>query len=915
MTKRRGEGVAARGRASGGRRPGVDLLALGAALATLAGLSSLVGSRTGPQREPTAPPVRAVLLDQSASVTRGRPGWRRWAIRQLASEGRRAAAAGEDVAVVTFARGAELRFGPSPAAAFSEALAGGDAAAWLEPPLAGDLETDLGAAARVALEAVGGEERPPGTLVLLGDGRGGSQGLDVLLDPRARTAELIQPPAAALPDVGIRGVQLPETVEPGVLVPVRLDLFLSGPLPVTEDPTSLEVEWELAFTSAQRTVASRTLRGQESVPLTAAVAAAVGERSLVADLRLPPLSPGSGALSVTVRPSTLPADATDTFPENDRADASIRVGDPVRVVVVSPSPSVALEVPWTRRAFDGIEAEVVGPPGLRARLLGAVPPDVIVTLDVPLSGLPEAALRRFVLDGGGWVHGAGWTALRDEGPLLQPLLALEPDREPRPPLDIAFLVDGSGSMGGARWERVREALSAIVPTTSSRDRMELRFFTQVVSRPQLVFDGSHAEGAARSRGRSEAVEGLLRARVPGGSTDILYSLDGLAGAREQRARGEQEQGLIVLITDGITNSVWGLRGKVRARIAAAGDRLIVVKVGADETGGRFLDGLVLEGEEVLAAGELEGLEDLLQQELMDVRLMEGVRVVAAPDPGAATDGWLGELRGVILEAAGLEQPLVLSRTLRSRTVEGASALLDVETAAGSVGRGTLVAIAERGAGTVVGVALPTLGLGAEAWSPEAAGRLAWLAPVLRTMARRSDEAGERAPRARATLTPEGRLVVRGLPAGLPARLEAALTVAPTEDLFGALGERPRVGVVELTVPPVGPAPESVRAGRRPVGLDRLPRGTDVALELPAPALPVSLRADGPREAYPAARAPLAGFLPRAGAAPRDDAGEDAGDEPAPHPFTPALLWAAAACLALGALGVGPRRAGGRRDLD
>jgi hypothetical protein len=456
-------------------------------------------------------------------------------------------------------------------------------------------------------------------------------------------------------------------------------------------------------------------------------------------------------------------------------------------------------------------------------------------------------------------------------------------------------------MGGVRWDRVRAALGAIVPTTAPRDRMELRFFTQVVSRPQLVFEGADGEGRSRSRNRSEAVKGLLQARIPGGSTDILYSLDGLAAAREGRSRDPEERGLIVLITDGITNSVWGLRSKVRARIAAAGDRLVVVKVGTDELGGRFLDGLTLEGESVLEAGELEGLEDLLHQELQDVRLVEGGRVVAAA-PGAAAAGWVAPLRAGVLEAAALDRPWVLERALRSRPVEDAVALLEVDLPLGAGERGTLVAVAERGEGTVAGVALPWLGLGDGAWSPTLSRRPAWLAPLLRTMALRAEAAREEEPRPRAWLSAGGELVVRGLPPGLPASLEARLTAAPSVDVFGGLGERAVVATVDLRAPAVDPAPDRVRVGPRPDALDRQPRGTELLLELPAPATALVVRADGPREAFPPAATALTRALGAAGPPGGAAVPDGAEDTQWPHPLTPLLLWGAAISLFLGALG-------------
>jgi len=549
-------------------------------MALLAALSALLGGRENAAEEPGDARLRAILLDRSASATRGRPGWPRWAVQQLAAEARAAIEVGDDVLLVTFARGVERRFGPAAGEEFLAALRGGEAGPWLDLPDAGDLGSDLEGASELALEAIAGGDRPPGAVVLVGDGRGASGAPPAaLMDPRVGDLRLLPPPEALLADVGVRAAHVPARAEPGARVPVRLDLFAEGDLLVGDGAPSVIVEWELGFRSSLRTVASRTLRGREEVPIPGTVLSASGVRAFSVPLELPPLTTGVGELEVTVRLANLPAEVPDNFPENDRAAALLEVGDPLRVLLVAPvadgedAPGMGPRLgSLGGPAFDGVDFESVTPADLRSRLLGEDPPQVVVTLDVPLAGLPGAALSRFVLAGGGWVRCAGWTALREEGPELQPLLALVPDREPRRPMDVVFLVDGSGSMGGLRWERMRDALGAIVPTTADRDRMELRFFTQVVTQPQLVFEASGRSGVSRASHRREAVQALVRARVPGGSTDILYSLDGLAAAREEkvaanpdRAPGGETEGIIVLITDGLTDSVWSLRSWRRPR--------------------------------------------------------------------------------------------------------------------------------------------------------------------------------------------------------------------------------------------------------------------------------------------------------------------------------------------------------------
>lgn len=915
---------------AGVRRPGADLLALGAALALLAALSALLGGREDAAEAPGDSSLRAILLDRSASATRGRPGWPRWAIQQLAAEARGAMEEGEDVLLITFGREVERRFGPAPGEELLAALRDGEAGTWLDLVEAGGLGSDLGGASDSALEAITSGDRPAGTVVLLGDGRGTSGAPPAaLMDPRVREVRLVPPPEALLADVGVRAVHVPARVEPGARVPVRLDLFTEGDLLVGDGAPAVIAEWELGFRSSLQTVASRTLRGREEVQIPAEVLAAAGVRAFSVPLELPPLATGAGELEVTVRLADLPAGVPDNFPENDRAATFLEVGDPVRVLLVAPEAGGSGPPPGgpplgslTGPAFDGVDFEWVAPPDLRTRLLGEDPPQVVVTLDVPLAGLPGAELSRFILSGGGWVRCAGWTALRDEGPELQPLLALVPDREPRRPMDVVLLVDGSGSMGGLRWERMRDALGAIVPTAGDRDRMELRFFTQVVTQPQLVFDASPRDGSSRAVQRREAIQGLVRARVPGGSTDILYSLDGLAAAREEQAAadpdrgpGGEVEGIIVLITDGLTDSVWSLRRQVRTRIEAAGDRLVVIQVGEDPEGVDFLAGLLLKGETVVAAGEMEALEDLLHQELQDVRLVEQATVLEAP--AGAEAPWISELRAAALEAAALERSLTLQRALRSRPAPGAAALLDVEATGASQQRGALIAVAARGQGTVAGLAIPSLGLAADPWNPRLRSRLAWLAPVLRGMARRAEVAAStRTPGGggpgdppRCTLTEGGDLLVRGVPAGLPASFVAPLTGAPEVDLFGDLGPRRPLGAVTLGVPPVGTERDRVRRGPRPGALDGVPRGTPILVELPPPATAVVVRADGPSEAFPAPGEPIPPIFRGLGGRPERAPGPGAGAEAGqggergwPHPLTPWLLWGAIGSLFLGALG-------------
>ncbi|MEM9383164.1 MAG: vWA domain-containing protein, partial [Planctomycetota bacterium] len=883
----------------------------------------------------SAPPFDAVLVDVSASVTRTRPGWRRGAVRELVRAARRAADDGHEVALVTYARGVERRWGPGPAPEFVELVRDGRASRWLEPPVepgpdgdaeARDLGTDLHGAARLAVEILSSEGRAPGRILVLGDGTAtGPDPSSRLLDPTVSELRLVRSEPQALTDLAAVAVHAPRVAEPGARIPIRVEVAVTGPDPVPSERGDVVIEWSLRVVSADASVASGTRSGQRSaaVPPAARLDGALrrGERRFTVQLDLPPLPEGSALLYARVRSgAAIDFGASDPVPENDLSSVRFRVGDPVRALVVGADLVGADVHPGLGRdllagpEFDGIELNTIAPADLESELGRLEDIDVILSLGVPFAGLPARDLARFVEDGGGWVHCNGLALLRSDAPALGALAALEPDREPRRPLDAVFFVDGSGSMQGRRWDRVRAALGDLVPSISPSDRLELRFFTQIMGEPQLVFEAASdgAFGPEESARRVEAVRDLMRARVPGGATDIVGSLMGLADVRGAPDRWEERMdersGLCVLITDGLTNSVNGLRGEVRDRLATYGDRLVVIQVGDDPVGTRFLNGLLADGEEVIRAGELETLGDILQETVQDIRFVEDARVVGADD--RPLEPWVEELRSAVLDAANLSEPLRAARAMRCKPAEGAAVLLELE-----ADQGALVAIAPRGAGTVCGVGVPRLGRGKSAWCPQMRRRSGWIAPVLRAMARRRDDApkSDAARRPTAALEDDGgRLVVRGLPEGLPPRLVATLRASSEPGPFGTLRPGAPLDTIELDVPRAGPSAAAVREAPRPDALDRVSRGAALLLDLAPPgggplwALPLST--DGPSEIRPAsrpgARQVRAFDVAESRLGERAEPGQP---EPArgPQPLTPWLLALAAVALFFGALGRRP----------
>ncbi|MEE2941489.1 MAG: VWA domain-containing protein, partial [Planctomycetota bacterium] len=613
-------------------------------------------------------------------------------------------------------------------------------------------------------------------------------------------------------------------------------------------------------------------------------------------LTLPALGEGSARVEVQVAGQ----EGGDAFPENDRGAASWPVGDPLRALVVAGTGTLEdaarISGLFVGGAFEGIEFIPVELEDIE-RSLDAVPaPDVVMTFGTGALPLPQEALARFVEDGGGYVHWAGWSRMvADVGPLSR-LLVLEPDLEPREPRDIVFLVDGSGSMKGARWIRAKAALGRLLPSVPPRDRFELRFFTQVLGSPRLTYTADPGADPRRTEARrTEALGSLRDIEVPGGSTDITGSVAQLAARLEEAAADAEEArpSLVVLLTDGVPTLTGEDPGRVRARLTDAGHELAVIQVG-ERRGGptRTLRGLAGGAENVLRAGELEDVLGILQEAVQGTTLVEAAEVRAR---GPAVPS-LADAVASAREGAALGVPLVVGRALPCRVLDGAAGIFELEPSDPEGRRGALGAVAHRGAGTVVGLALPLVDADGSRWAPRLEDRLDWLAPLLRA-------AGARAAEARAVRAP-----ARALRAGLE-RAPSQETVLMVRGPVGPSGWRrtaalrvPGAGVeatIELTREPGG-----AWAAPRPVLLDALPRGT--ALELEVDGRRAFLEADGPAElrAGPARAAEVEEWVRARSRVERvTNPAEGPGGSPGrgPHPLTLWLLVAGAAALFAGAL--------------
>ncbi|MFT7169740.1 MAG: hypothetical protein ACI80K_002879 [Paracoccaceae bacterium] len=884
-------------------RPGLslDLMKLGVALLGVAAVGAWF-FRT-PVAAPdgdgfTRPAVTALLVDTSASVTRARQRWKTWAIREAGRAGIAARQRGDEVVLVTFDGEVERRIGPVDAETFLTELSPD----WFRPS-ENDLGTELDGAARAAAAILSEPGRAPGSIVVLGDGvPSGKDPSAALLEDPAWRLDWIQPPPPSRVDLGVVRAIAPVQVAPGVAVPVELDCELVGP--AIPAGSRLFIDWEVQVTGTKASTRGRDLNAAR---LTGAGAGAGGllsgvvlkgtaeveipsdacgtvlggaPRPFRARFRVPALSEGSASVFARVRMEGV---TQDPFPENDVAGARWIVGDPVRVLVCAPASALRAATTCFRGpAFDGIEFRGVTPEQLEVAL--AIPPgklvgdlpDAVVTIEVPYVSLPASALIDFVeVRGGGWIHSAGWPLTRiDASPLLA-LAALEPDLEPKPPRDIVFFVDGSGSMAGERWQRMRDAMRNLIPSVPATDTLSLRFFNRTMGPEELRFPALGDGGEETQRARDEALRRLLRMRVPGGATDIVASLFGLARARKSREHYDAEgavgrppdDGLVVLISDGETQSILERRKSARAMLAAGRDDFVAIHVG-DGRGVTFLKGLLRRGEEVIVAEELGGLLDVLQEAVHDVSVIEGARLMAAPLPVGANAGepaiperWESTLLSV-QERLPARDPIILAQALPARPTEGATAVvrLDSEALKLSGRSSTFVAAAIRGRGLTVGLAAPLVDEDADKPSVEISSRWAsavrersgWLAPFLRAAAERRAEADEalrvagelREPTAvwledpRAALGADSPrvsaiLLIEHLPVTSPLELVAEFRLADSLAPDGRRNQGRTLGEARAWFLPGAADPRTTRAVE-PVGeILNLATGTEVLVSLRA----------------------------------------------------------------------------------
>ena len=765
------------------------------------------------QGEQPRPGLRAVLVDLSAGTTRRRPTHGLWVRQLLREEALAARARGEELAVTLVAEDARL-LGVEPAEAWLERLEGrGGRSLQLALPgeagLGSELDRGLGLLAEELLDPA----RPSARLLL-------AAALDHSgPDPRPRLRRLAgagvevawaTPPPAALPDLALESIELPRAPEPGAPLAARLDLAWAGG---DLAPETTEGEWAEVVARVEAGGEVRELRRALARPGVAVDPD--GYRRWSLQLELGKVTPGHTRVSARVR--LLAGGRPDPLPENDQGSAHALAGELRQVGIVCAPARRAELSSWllqVRGAWPGLELRLLDRAELGPKLAQL---DLLISVDLAPRDLPQERLEDFVRGGGSWLFSAGWRSLGGwlpdaaaGGPEpLAALLPLTPASDAGDPRDVVFLVDGSGSMEGEPFRAVQAALAILVVAVPAGDALRLQFFTgSLTGGVDLRVEQGGAEAALRR---------LFDARVPGGPTAILYSLEQF----ERQRRAEVRPCLTFLLTDGKDETAHDPRARaqaVRDGLSRGESRLVVIAAGA-EPDRRNLERFLGEDQTLIEAEDLGELAEFFQREVFRGRAREGELAAALPAVDAAAQG-SEETRALLAawSARGGDLP-PHRRSLRCRLAPGAEALL-VSAEEGE----PWIAWRREGRGRVAAWSSSVL----SDWAPAWRGAVELLGPLLRSLARGSEDS--RRPRLEARA---GELLLSGELDGWPATLEAQVVAAVgLADPSRPLGERV-LGRVELAPasPWPGADPRAFRAGRLPTDLGRRAAGRPLWVRL------------------------------------------------------------------------------------
>lgn len=707
------------------------------------------------EREARPRGLALALLDVSASATRTRSQLAPWTRAQLGELAREARARGERVALVRYARGAELALAPLEPQELLARLAGGSGLpydACAAPAPGGEFGSELAralASARALIE----RERVQGVarVRILGDG--GTSGADPSAELAALAAlgaqlELRQPPEPDRAALALLDVRAPATLAAGA---------------------PLELAFAIDYERGQRTQQPLEARARARCRSTA------GTREFEARWPLPAAARGSFPLGWS-----LPAPAAglvqlelelelwsgeqriaDPTPENDRAARTLRVEGACALVFVASEARLGALEPLLRAALpeaSGIALRACVPHELHELLPHA---QVLWSHDLAPRALELAGVVEFVQAGGGWLASGGYELLAGAGlggelsgaaAALLPLAPAPLEREPR---ELALLVDGSGSMEGEAWEAVRAAALALARAAPREDGLSIAFFNESLGAARVLREPQRAR-ALEPASEAELLR-WLPAAPPGGPTAIARALEQFCERRGATAKACTAW----LLSDGrepIDADLGPERAAaLRAELAAARVELHAIALGP-QAERAYLERLAGAPQRVLAVTELSELRARLLDETQAERVRRGALQALAVAQGASSD------RALLDWPGALAPPRALASCLRLRAREGAQVLL--RSSAGD----DLLGLWRVGAGAVAALgSLPE-----PAWFPELFEATHGMDALVRWLG-----SSARAPRERLEQVGD-ELVLRGLPADAPARLALVLEAEATE---------------------------------------------------------------------------------------------------------------------------------------
>lgn len=523
------------------RKRGSPLLLAAALLAAVAAARPLVRLGGGPR-------LRVLILDASGSFARALEPLRE-SLSRVGED-----LDGEDrLALILFADEPRLAIPPTPPGAFPAALAR------LELPSATPGGSAIAAAlqAGLALDADGrGRE-----ILLISDGledRGDLRlaGLDAA--SRGSPIHAYCPPLAAARDAAILSLSAPERSAPGLAVEVELRLRSA-----VNCAAVLEIEARREGTEAR--VWSRRL--ELSLPGGATLVRSVSEAL-----------PSKGVYKIEAR---LRTDITDElWPENNRAEAWVQVGDGGLAWVVSARPRWGLEL--ARRA--GFQPRAIAPSELAAALRDPRAPQLLLIDDIPATVLEpvSGALRALVKDGGAGLCVLGGRSSFGPGGYagtafeqLLPLRSAPPGDEARS-LALALAVDASGSMSEEYPRALSEGIEPRLELLRPGDQAAIAAFA----------DGRRA-GRGLAPGPLTKELAALKALEPEGGTDLIRALsEDVLAVLAQAPPGSARLGF--LVTDGqarvTPEALSALAARASALVGEPPARIFLVLIGGDAAG-------------------------------------------------------------------------------------------------------------------------------------------------------------------------------------------------------------------------------------------------------------------------------------------------------------------------------------------